>query len=123
MKKTKILSGQTEILSSGTLITYDENPLKFIVELEAGFKLKVNMVFIDNDDSTDLDAEFDEEAEEINLFFYNFDSPFGTGNSKPIPIGTLDNKKLFFNFRLNSITESKSKIFQYTFYRNVKEGE
>ncbi|MGX1828749.1 DUF6864 domain-containing function [Paenibacillus taichungensis] len=124
MKKTTILSGPTEIISTGTVISFEENPTNFIIELEGNFKLKVNMMFAsDSTETYKTQVEFDEEKTELNLTFHNFNSPLGVGNKLPMSLGSFANKNIHLNYRVYSLENVSSKMIHYTFYRSIKEGE
>jgi hypothetical protein len=50
----------------------------------------------------------------VNLI--NIDNKINHGNIEPIRIGSLDNKELFFSFRVTSGNETFPRTFVYTFY-------
>lgn len=118
----KIKSGSATILGSGTFITFNEDP----VEVEFGMvqggagPLKVIFEFTKDGDSEGvvLKSEVIEPNKILKLILVNFDSDLGAGTIKPIEIGTYDGQKLFLGFRAHTMTNSESKTFHYTFYKN-----
>lgn len=114
----KVTSGDSEIIGSGTLITYDEKP----VDIEFGNEkdtLKITLEFI-NDESI---KGFPIKTSLINqktlkFTLINFKNTLGVGTNEPIPIGDMDNKKLYLGLKVRSLNKTVKQItVHYTIYQ------
>ncbi|EJW14301.1 hypothetical protein M5X00_31900 [Paenibacillus alvei] len=123
MEKITVTTESTEVISSGTLITYDNEPIKMSIDLNNWhLKLEFNFVQSENDNE-DGNLRFRSNDNCLIIDFINFNNSLGMGNSTPIEIGQHRGKKLFLNYRVYSLTSNSDKTFHYTLYRNLKEGE
>lgn len=115
MANIKIKTGDYEIFNSGTVLIFADKPTV----------LTIPMV----DSNLDLILEFKSDTaekahvepeviskNELRLNFFNFNNSLGTGNPQPVEMGTLDNRKLFFSYRVYSLDEKNLKSFEYTLY-------
>lgn len=116
----KITSGEYEILYSGTAIGVEDNDIEFnFPEHHAGLKIIFN--FKTDNSIKDSKIEFDlPEPKTLKLNLINTNSSLGTGNTKLLEIGFIENKKLYLNYRIFAITDISNTI-HYTFYLG-KEG-
>ena len=112
----KIKTGNFDILNSGHIIQIINEPIKII--LKGKTESALNFIFYFKDDKKDKEYVtnynlIDEFTLEIT--FINFNSPLGTGNTELIDLGSIDNRKLFFNYRVYSI-KNLGKTLHYCFY-------
>lgn len=118
MIKTKIFSGPTEIISSGSVISYSGHPidmtldfndweLKIIYKFEDGESQKFNVKAIDNNT--------------IEVTFINFNNSLGIGNVQPVKLAMHKGKLIFLSFRIYSLSDSDDRMMHYTLYKNLKE--
>lgn len=119
-----ITSGNLEVLHSGSIIQIKDEPIN--ITLTGKTETPLNFVFIFKDDKNDKETVtnynlIDEFTLEIT--FINFNSSLGTGNTDLIDLGSIDNRKLFFNYRIYSI-KNLGKTLHYSFYigEEVKNG-
>jgi len=104
-------SGSKEIIESGTIIQFDKKPIEIAIN-----DLKLILDFIDEKGSRDIKTISEKiDDRTLKLIFHNFNSPLGTGNTKPIQLGTLHNRPLFVNYRIYALKDS-DKTIHYTFY-------
>jgi len=52
----------------------------------------------------------------LKLKIFNFNNPLGTGTTKPIEMGTINNRKLYLAFTVYALDKDSLKLFQYTFF-------
>lgn len=116
----KIKSGEYEVIFSGTVIGIDQEPIEFQFP-ETHASLKIIIDFKDDPDIEGSPIKFDfPEDKSLKLTMINSKSKLGSGNTKLLEIGFLENRKLYLNYRVYSINDL-SKTIHYTFYLG-KEG-
>ncbi len=115
-----IKTGDNKVLESGSVISFGDNE----VELELDFFKTTPatfLVFSFNADTkntgTSMETAITESNKKLEVKLYNFESSLDAGNSEPMEIGLLDNKKVFLSFRVRKIGPSRT--IDYTFYQNV----
>jgi hypothetical protein len=113
MGLARIRSGGKDVLASGTVISFDMNPVE--IELpDVNFKLVLE--FYDEEGKLDVRSEgsmVDEHTAKLKLF--NFKNPLGTGNTVPIQIGSIGDKKFYVALMIYSVSKT-NKTIHYTFY-------
>ena len=96
----KIETGDLEIYSSGTIISIPNESVKFFVE-----DLLFEFRFVNDKEKiseTNITAEVINEGKGIALIFKNFNNSLGTGNSKILPVGKVNGRDLFLNYRIHA---------------------
>ncbi|GAB4509061.1 MAG: hypothetical protein Tsb004_09020 [Allomuricauda sp.] len=122
----KIKIGEYEVYSDGTIISLPNEPVKFFIE-----DLTFELVFKDNKEvkGQNVEAKPFENNKGITLIFTNFNNSLGTGNVQPLPLGFLNNKTLYFNYRIYALNGEPDKgetgkTIHYTWLtKERKEGE
>jgi hypothetical protein len=115
MKLISIKSGLSDIVFSGTVISFKGNPIEFI--FDNGLRMIIK--FEDEKDKSELRVEKKKTDPAIlELTFFNFKDPFGSGNTEPLHLGYSNERKLYLSYRIYALKDS-DKTIQYTFY----EGE
>ena len=112
MKDVRITSGSSEVLATGTVIQFKGNPIT--IELEG---LKFIIHFID-EKGTDKRMRAESNVPDsltLDITFFNFDNPLGTGSESPLRVATLSNRQLYFHYRIYHLEEG-DKTFQFTFF-------
>ena len=111
----KIISGDKEIHASGSVISYEAQPIEFTLG-EGPNPIRSKFVFIhdENDKSARIELSVLEDNKLLVINLFNFNSPIGIGNITPISVGQLTNRKLYLNFNVYSL--EKSKLVHYTWY-------
>lgn len=54
----------------------------------------------------------------LQMTFKNINAPTGYGTLKPIPIGTIEGRQIFLQYRIYDLGGTSDKMFHYTFYRS-----
>lgn len=102
-----------EILDTGTVITFKDEPLKFQLAAD----LKIILRFQSNNDIKEQKMDFNVvNDKELEIILTNFNSSLGTANLEPLPIAVINNKRVFVNFMIYSLNESSHKTVHYTWY-------
>jgi hypothetical protein len=124
MYKTTITSGPVEVMSHGSVISYEGNSIRIITELP-GFNFIINYIFEDGENTSDpssVNAFVSENNEELNLILRNFKTSLGAGTIKAMHVGHHEHKKLFLNFRVVSLDDGVGKTLTYTLYKELEGG-
>jgi len=108
--EVKIKSSGKDVVSSGSCHTFDNKNLEIEI---AGLRF----IFEFQNDSEGQRIE----KEPINntclkLKVYNFDNSLGTGTTSPIPLGAVNNRRLYMSFLVHTLSKESSKLFTYTFF-------
>jgi len=121
-QKVLITSGGTTIISSGTAISFNKQPIAFdfiqqvnsfdVVDLSAKFEFAIDL-----DDKTPRMVAETPSAKEIVFKLINFTNPLGSGTKQPVQIASHGQNLLFFvQFFVRVIGES-SYILEYCIYQ------
>jgi len=102
----KITTSKYEIIAAGII---------HLIENEVKFEL-ANLVIIYKFVSDSKEARFETEVikDELVVNLYNFKNSLGEGRINPIEIGTLNQRKLFATFFINT-NEDTIRQFNYSF--------
>jgi hypothetical protein len=116
----KIQIGNYDVYAEGTLVSIPEEPIKFLIE-----DLTYELIFKDDIKIKDqkVEATEAENKKGVKLTFVNFNNAFGTSNAKPLLLGFIGNKDLFFNYRIHALNSGPSKTIHYTWLTKEKEVE
>lgn len=112
----KILSGDAEILAGGSIISFDNKPIKFEFASPSN-PLKLILDFKKDATGKVYGNPVVINSQEIKLELFNFHNNLGSGLISPVQIGNLDGKKLYFSFRSYSLENSEQITLHYTFYK------
>lgn len=116
MEPIEIKSGISDIIASGTVISFKNNPIE-IVFGPASQRLRLILKFTDKVDNNEVLIETsspDTSTLEINLI--NFKNPLGSGNAEPLKVGYLEGRQLYINYRVYPLNEW-DKTVHYTIYK------
>jgi hypothetical protein len=112
-------SGPAEVVASGTVIGFRGNPIE--VDLGPG-SLKIRFRFIDEADGNQPPrVEGDNVSDKtLQLSFFNFTSPVGTGSIEPLWLGTENREEaaILLHYRIYALNSS-DKTLQFTVYRQA----
>lgn len=109
----KILSGDKEIFDSGLVISFKQESLVF--ELSENMKITISFVDIDSEKGHRIETN-PINNHELEFKLINFNNSLGTGTTEPLPIGTLNKRRLYLNFIVYSLGKDTQKDFHYTWY-------
>jgi len=118
MESLDIKSGNADIIASGTVMSFEGNP----IEIEFGEpknRLKLINVFQDEKGKGDLRVEaINIDDNTLKITFFNFKNPHGSGNTKPLSFGTYEGRRLYINYRIFDLNpnENIDKTLHYTIY-------
>lgn len=112
----KITSNDKDVLCSGSVITFGLGETRFDIHHnneELGFIIN----FIDEEgDDAKRRNNFEIISDTLGkLTFYNYKSSSGIYTTKPAYLGTIGNRELYLQYRIDNL-ESNSKLLFYTFY-------
>ncbi len=110
----KIKTDIYDIYETGSIISINKKPIDFIFE-------DLTFRFTFEDDTTKeqnkLIAEnLPNNQKGLKLIFFNFNETLGVGNTVPIPIGWIQNRDLFLNYRIYCLTPELDKLIHFTWY-------
>lgn len=119
----KIKIGEYEVYAEGTIVSLPEEPVRFFIE-----DLTFELLFKDDNETSEIKVEakpFDNNKG-ITLILTNFNNSLGTGNVKPLPLGFINDKTLFFNYRIYALNGEPDKgktgkTIHYTWLTRKKE--
>lgn len=107
-----IKTGDYKIITSGTVISFNLEPLFF--DLAPDFKVRLKFLF--EGDRTKNSLRFEVENLVLNILLINFNNSLGIGNTPVLPLGSIDGKEILLNFVVYSLSEESPKTVHYTFY-------
>jgi len=93
----KIQVGEYDVYAEGTIIGIHNEPIRFIID-----NLTFELRFEDAEETVEPNLRATPFADNmgITLVFTNFNNLYGSGNRMPLHLGIIDNKDLFFNYRI-----------------------
>ncbi len=108
-----------EIIMSGSIICVPDKPIIFKVE-----DLVFELIFKDNSETPEqkLSSNLPDNGKKMQLIFENFNNGLGTGNKEPLKVGIVENRGLFLNYRVYSLSENVGKLIHYTWLTAAEEG-
>jgi len=109
----KIKTGAFEVFDSGSCISAEQEPVIFYL----AENLKVRFSFLNDDESKTHRMEFNPISnQELEIKLFNFNNSLGTGTNNPLPIGTLNNRRLFLSFNIYAFNKNSSKTIHHCWY-------
>ena len=116
MYRAQYFSENKEIISSGVMISFNQEPITIKV-FEEGLQV-VEVKFVFQNDSNIKDPKMLTNVEDDRLVFtlINFNNPIGTGSTKPINFATYKGCPLYIHFRVNSLGETDKSLY-YSIYK------
>lgn len=110
----KIKTDIYDIYETGSIISMNKKPIDFIFE-----DLTFRFTFEDDPskEKNKLRVEKLHNGQKgLNLIFSNFNSSLGVGNSVSLPLGWIQNRNLYLNYRIYCLTPESDKLIHYTWY-------
>lgn len=115
MIKTTISSRNKIIITSGSVITFDNEPITIKIFDDGQQIISLQFIFQTNADVKEPAMVSTVTNDTLILTLTNFDNPIGTGSTKPINFAKYKNKTLYLHFRVNALSESDKTLY-YTVY-------
>lgn len=109
------------MFDTGTVISFEQEPVTF----ELAIDLLYRLVFRDDIENKEQRIEFNSiSSHELEIILVNFNNSLGSGNTAPLEVGTLNNRRLFLNFRVYILNLKTNKTIHYCWYlgEEVKNG-
>jgi len=107
-----VIIDNTEVVESGTIITFNNNPVTFSIE-----NLQIRLIFLDNPSVNGNSIEYQLiSGLELNINCINFHHTIGIGNTNPLSLGELRGRRLYLNFRVYSLGPNLDRTIHYSFY-------
>ncbi|OGV32034.1 MAG: hypothetical protein A2020_13990 [Lentisphaerae bacterium GWF2_45_14] len=110
----KIKCGESDVIATGSVIAYKDNPLEMRFSIE-GSDCFFRIFF--KDDDTNKSPRIDLKnisTSGTDIFIVNSFTAFGTGSPVPIELGEINERKLSLSLRVYSISSSNEKLLHYT---------
>jgi hypothetical protein len=107
--------GEYEVLHSGTVISYETEPITFEISPE----IIIRIVFKSDPSKADSQIEFDSVSNsQLDINLVNVSPSIGVSNVSPLNLGHFNGRKLYLNFSVFSVgpTENLSRTLHYTWY-------
>lgn len=102
--------GEYDVFDNGVVITHANKDIEFKIST-----LFIKVKFFKDDENTGQSVTPSLlEGNCLQLTLTNFENSLGTGLTEPIEIGTINGKKLFFQFIVHSLADGETKMFSYT---------
>jgi hypothetical protein len=115
MEPIEIKSGPTDVLASGTVISFNNNPIELIFGPEHNyFKVILKFELVNDKTKQKIDGMILDKST-IELTFADLDTISGTWTSEPIAIGGFSNKTLYINVHFY-IRKDMQSLVNYTVY-------
>ncbi|OUL58799.1 DUF6864 domain-containing function [Pseudoalteromonas ulvae] len=123
-----IKSQSSDVLATGSFITFGNEESSLCLEYQ-NEHITIHLKFVDeegkNSDS-DRRKEFDVLGDqEARFTFYNYKTGLGAFVLQPMDLGSIGNRKLYFQYKIDDLHNSPSKLVFYTFHlgSEVNNGE
>ena len=101
------------ILDSGTVISFNNESIYFDLAPD----LKIFFSFLDEKENKEQRMDFNPISNnELEIKLINFNNSLGTGNTEPLQIANLNNKKVYLNYRVYSLDSKSNRTLHYTWY-------
>ncbi|QQG39665.1 MAG: hypothetical protein HYS81_04830 [Candidatus Aenigmatarchaeota archaeon] len=113
----KITTSEKVVIASGAFITFNEKP-SVVSMTHEGETLNLELYFIHDDDTKERRVEYkpNEQKTALIVKLFNFSSGLGTSFGKPIEIGTINEKPIYLQLHVKSLSKATKEV-TYTFYK------
>ena len=107
----KIKSDKFSIVSTGSVIQFNNESITISL-----FDLSFVFNFISTG-SKDPKVTYSASGKIFSIQMCDFNNSLGTGNTQPVELGQVDNKKLYLNYRVYALDDCDfGRTIYYTFY-------
>jgi hypothetical protein len=108
----KITTGSLEVYKSGIVRTGNANNIKFDFD-----SIWLEIIFLDSGKDYRVDYSVSDDGNGLKINIFNSNSVFGAGVTKPIKIGTLEDRALWLSYSSSKLSpEYDSWALEYVFY-------
>lgn len=110
-------SANYNILDAGSVITFNNSAdLSFSITMENGFRFNLVLKF-ESTSGEKHELKNNVTGDTITLTCVNFDNPLGTGTTEAIELATVQQKKVYLHFLVNTLGNGTEKSVTYTLYQ------
>lgn len=117
MEPIKIKSGPMEVIASGSVIAYKNNPIELILGSKEEIRLILKFKNVDNKDKQEIVGK-SIDSRSLELTLSGLDNNLGVWNTNPLPIGVFHSRELYLNFRFYA--QQEDRLLQFTLYLGEK---
>lgn len=108
----KISTDKKDVIFSGTVFQFEKEDVIFHIP-----SLEFRLSFVSDDGNPRAEGKYDNEKQEFCIQLYNYDNSLGVGLTKPMNIGSINDKKLYFICRVTTLSKQKENhLIHYTFF-------
>ena len=112
----KVKTNGFEVIGTGSVLTYDESPVEFIFE-DKGKTMTLRFRFVDDDkEQEEITKPKLVNEYELELIFYNFKPGNPVYVIKPVPIGSVNDRKLFLRYSMETLDDKITRNIHYSWY-------
>jgi hypothetical protein len=109
----KIQTGDYDIIDSGTIISFNNEPLTFHLTADLRFKFTFRDDTVNNIHRMEFATINNQEMEIIMI---NFNNSLGIGNTTPLGLARLNNRMVYLNYRVYALDNNNCRTIHYTWY-------
>lgn len=120
MYRTSIFSAQKEIVSSGTVISFNNEPITLQVFKDTTKVFTMKFVFKNNEEEKNAVLSGEVINNELILSLTNFNDPIGSGTTNPMKFASYKGQDLYLHFRVTTLSDSDKTLY-YTIYKEEKD--
>ena len=110
--KIEISSGPYDVLGSGVIHVLEQHGAQLQIA-----DLTINLLFETRADAGQLVETKVTGPKGAELRLINLDGALGWGNVEPMKLGTLEGKDLYFVYRVSSLSDTRIRTLEYSFYQ------
>lgn len=122
MYQTSIFSERKEIISSGMVISFDNEPITLKLSEDETSVATLKFVFKDSEEEKKATLSGEVVNNELVLSLTNFNNPMGSGTTKPMNFATYKGLAMYLHFRVTALSDSDRTLY-YTIYKEEKKDE
>ena len=119
MYRTSIFSEQKEIISSGTVISFNNEPITLKLFEDTTNVVTLKFVFKNNPEEKKEALSGKVINDTLVLTLTNFNNPIGSGTTKPMDFASYKGQNLYLPFRVTILYDSDRTLY-YTIYKEEK---
>ena len=116
-KITSGVRGEYEVYLSGTVISFNNEPVTFQLAEDLAYIFKFEDI---PNKEQKMTFEQSQDKKTLSILLTNFNSPLGDGNASPIEMGLLRGKKLYLEYRVRALNRTANKEIYYSWYLDAK---
>lgn len=117
----EIKIGNYDVWEKGSIISCEAESIEFILDKATKYILRLE--FEDDSENPERKANADRFGDNgVRIKFTNYNGTKSIGNVKPIRIGILQNRELFFSYCVTALEIGKNVYYTFLLGKEVKNG-